>query len=129
LLQQIKYFSLWSSIWTNLLFMFQPAYVVHIFPPCDFSQTTLQRLGFDLLYQVKDLAHLIVIIATVAWTRMLNRWSTLLNRIYDFISLGCDILYLDVTTYYLEFTEVYPRLQWIIQWQEMSDVISRYQCL
>ncbi|XP_052759600.1 msx2-interacting protein-like isoform X2 [Mya arenaria] len=44
----------------------QPAYVVHIFPPCDFSQTTLQRLGFDLLYQVKDLAHLIVIIATVA---------------------------------------------------------------
>ncbi|XP_053378964.1 msx2-interacting protein-like isoform X2 [Mercenaria mercenaria] len=44
----------------------QPAYVVHIFPPCDFSQTTLSRLGFDLLYQVKDLAHLIVIIATVA---------------------------------------------------------------
>ncbi|KAL4221812.1 hypothetical protein ACF0H5_020066 [Mactra antiquata] len=43
----------------------QPAYVVHIFPPCDFSQNTLSRLGFDLLYQVKDLAHLIVIIATV----------------------------------------------------------------
>lgn len=44
----------------------QPAYVVHIFPPCEFSNSTLSRLGFDLLYQVKDLAHLIVIIATVA---------------------------------------------------------------
>ncbi|KAK3105069.1 hypothetical protein FSP39_016605 [Pinctada imbricata] len=44
----------------------QPAYVVHIFPPCEFSHNTLGRLGFDLLHQVRDLAHLLVIITTVA---------------------------------------------------------------
>nr|XP_022339400.1 msx2-interacting protein-like isoform X3 [Crassostrea virginica] len=44
----------------------QPAYVVHIFPPCDFSRTTLERLGFGLMQPLRDLAHLLVIITTVA---------------------------------------------------------------
>ncbi|XP_061196466.1 msx2-interacting protein-like [Saccostrea echinata] len=44
----------------------QPAYVVHIFPPCDFSRNTLERLGFDLMQPLRDLAHLLVIITTVA---------------------------------------------------------------
>ncbi|XP_056009969.1 uncharacterized protein LOC125649803 isoform X3 [Ostrea edulis] len=44
----------------------QPAYVVHIFPPCDFSRSTLERLGFDLMQPLRDLAHLLVIITTVA---------------------------------------------------------------
>lgn len=45
---------------------FQPAYVVHIFPPCDFSRSTLERLGFGLMQPLRDLAHLLVIITTVA---------------------------------------------------------------
>ncbi|XP_071147711.1 protein split ends-like isoform X1 [Mytilus edulis] len=44
----------------------QPAYVVHIFPPCEFSHETLGRLGFELLHQVRNLSHLLVIITTVA---------------------------------------------------------------
>lgn len=49
-----------------IFFSFQPAYVVHIFPPCDFSRTTLERLGFGLMQPLRDLAHLLVIITTVA---------------------------------------------------------------
>lgn len=48
----------------HVIFYFQPAYVVHIFPPCEFSQLTLERLNFDLR-QLKDLAHLLIVIATV----------------------------------------------------------------
>lgn len=70
-----------NNNFNNFLFVFQPAYVVHIFPPCEFSQITMEKLGFDLLHQVKDLAHLLIIIATVGWrspcSPLWERWFNL----------------------------------------------------
>uniref|UniRef100_T1J4C3 Msx2-interacting protein n=1 Tax=Strigamia maritima TaxID=126957 RepID=T1J4C3_STRMM len=43
----------------------QPAYVVHIFPACDFSNDNLARIAPDLLHSVADIAHLLIVIATV----------------------------------------------------------------
>ncbi|GLG98146.1 Uncharacterized protein GBIM_04752 [Gryllus bimaculatus] len=43
----------------------QAAYVVHIFPSCDFANENLARIAPDLLHRVADLAHLLIIIATV----------------------------------------------------------------
>ncbi|KAH6934452.1 hypothetical protein HPB50_024524 [Hyalomma asiaticum] len=43
----------------------QPAYVIHIFPSCEFSNENLARIAPDLLHSVSDIAHLLVIIATV----------------------------------------------------------------
>ncbi|BES92657.1 SPOC domain [Nesidiocoris tenuis] len=43
----------------------QPAYVVHIFPSCDFANESLARIAPDLLHRVADLAHLLIVIATV----------------------------------------------------------------
>ncbi|KAL1418555.1 hypothetical protein MTO96_005594 [Rhipicephalus appendiculatus] len=42
-----------------------PAYVIHIFPSCEFSNENLARIAPDLLHSVSDIAHLLVIIATV----------------------------------------------------------------
>lgn len=50
------------------LFLFsilQPSYVVHIFPACEFANDTLGRITPDLLHRVTDIAHLLVVIATV----------------------------------------------------------------
>ncbi len=44
---------------------FQPAYVVHIFPPCDFSNQKLTQLAPDLIKPVSEFSHLLIIIATV----------------------------------------------------------------
>lgn len=44
---------------------FQPAYVVHIFPSCDFANDSLARKAPDLLRRVSELAHLLIVIATV----------------------------------------------------------------
>ncbi|XP_076315949.1 uncharacterized protein LOC143228608 [Tachypleus tridentatus] len=43
----------------------QAAYVIHIFPSCDFSNENMARIAPDLLHSVSDIAHLLVIIATV----------------------------------------------------------------
>lgn len=43
----------------------QPAYVVHIFPSCEFSNENLNRIAPDLLHSVTDIAHLLIVIATV----------------------------------------------------------------
>lgn len=43
----------------------QAAYVVHIFPSCDFANENLARIAPDLLQRVSDIAHLLIIIATV----------------------------------------------------------------
>ena len=45
----------------------QTAYVVHIFPPCPFSEIHVSRLAPDLLQPTRDVAYLMIIIATV-WT-------------------------------------------------------------
>jgi hypothetical protein len=43
----------------------QPSYVVHIFPACEFANDSLARITPDLLHRVTDIAHLLVVIATV----------------------------------------------------------------
>ncbi|XP_075238533.1 spen family transcriptional repressor split ends isoform X2 [Lycorma delicatula] len=43
----------------------QAAYVVHIFPSCDFANESLARIAPDLLHRVADIAHLLIVIATV----------------------------------------------------------------
>lgn len=43
----------------------QAAYVVHIFPSCEFANENLARIAPDLLHRVSDLAHLLIVIATV----------------------------------------------------------------
>lgn len=39
--------------------------MVHIFPACEFANENLARITPDLLHRVTDIAHLLVIIATV----------------------------------------------------------------
>ena len=43
----------------------QPAYVVHIFPQCDFSHQQMADLTPDLLHGINEISHLLIIIATV----------------------------------------------------------------
>lgn len=43
----------------------QAAYVVHIFPSCEFAKENLARIAPDLLHRVADIAHLLIVIATV----------------------------------------------------------------
>lgn len=43
----------------------QAAFVVHIFPSCDFANDSLARIAPDLLHRVSDIAHLLIVIATV----------------------------------------------------------------
>ncbi|XP_030745422.1 protein split ends-like isoform X3 [Sitophilus oryzae] len=42
-----------------------PAYVVHIFPSCDFVNDNLRRIAPSLLERVADIAHLLIVITTV----------------------------------------------------------------
>lgn len=42
-----------------------PAFVVHVFPPCDFSMDVVARHSTGLVEQIHDLAHVIIIITTV----------------------------------------------------------------
>ncbi|KAL2103584.1 hypothetical protein ACEWY4_000452 [Coilia grayii] len=45
---------------------FQPAYVVQIFPPCEFSETHLSHLAPDLLNSISNISpHLMIVIASV----------------------------------------------------------------
>lgn len=41
------------------------AYVVHIFPSCEFANENLARIAPDLMNRVSDIAHLLIVIATV----------------------------------------------------------------
>ncbi|KAI0215302.1 hypothetical protein LSAT2_032683 [Lamellibrachia satsuma] len=43
----------------------QPAFVVHIFPPCEFTQMNLARLAPDLLQNIGSMAHMLIIVTTV----------------------------------------------------------------
>ncbi|CAH1958661.1 unnamed protein product [Acanthoscelides obtectus] len=42
-----------------------PAYVIHIFPTCDFVNENLRRIAPSLLERVADIAHLLIVITTV----------------------------------------------------------------
>ena len=47
-------------------FTFQPAgYVLHIFPPCDFTQQHVARVAPDLLSSAADSGHLMIVIAVM----------------------------------------------------------------
>lgn len=48
-----------------IFFLLQPAYVVHIFPSCDFVNENLRRIAPSLLERVADIAHLLIVITTV----------------------------------------------------------------
>lgn len=50
--------------------LFQPAFVVHIFPPCDFANENLARISPDLLHRVAEISYLLVVIAT-CWVSFL----------------------------------------------------------
>jgi len=41
------------------------SYVIHIFPSSDFSNGSMARIAPDLLHVISDIAHLMIIIATV----------------------------------------------------------------
>jgi len=41
-----------------------PAFVIHIFPPCDFARRTLETYSPDTLRTVGEFPHLLVVIAT-----------------------------------------------------------------
>lgn len=43
----------------------QPSHIIHIFPSCDFANENLARIAPDLLHGVADIAHLLIVIATV----------------------------------------------------------------
>ena len=47
------------------LFQPQTAYVIHIFPSGEFSNGSLARIAPDLLHAIQEIAHLMIIIATV----------------------------------------------------------------
>ncbi|XP_049817476.1 protein split ends isoform X3 [Aethina tumida] len=42
-----------------------PAYVVHIFPSCEFVNENLRRIAPNLLERVADIAHLLIVVTTV----------------------------------------------------------------
>lgn len=43
----------------------QAAFVVHIFPSCEFANDNLARIAPDLLHRVAEIAHLLIVITTV----------------------------------------------------------------
>lgn len=46
--------------------LLQPAYVLQIFPPCEFSESHLSRLAPDLLASISNISpHLMIVIASV----------------------------------------------------------------
>lgn len=46
----------------------QAAYVVHVFPSCDFANETMSEIAPDLLARVAEIEHMVIIIATVLTT-------------------------------------------------------------
>ncbi|PZC78890.1 hypothetical protein B5X24_HaOG217084 [Helicoverpa armigera] len=43
----------------------QAMFTVHIFPSCEFANENLNRIAPDLMHRVADIAHLLIVIATV----------------------------------------------------------------
>lgn len=62
-----------TKIKSRLIMFLQPAYVVHIFPSCDFANESLARIAPDLLHRVAKIAHLLIVIATV-WGQPVVYW-------------------------------------------------------
>lgn len=62
---QVKNANFFPNLMLNLDFLFQPAYVVHIFPACEFATSTLARAAPKLLPSISPIPHLLIIIATV----------------------------------------------------------------
>lgn len=60
----IHHFSL-NVPFLNKCFYLQPAYVVHIFPSCEFVNENLRRIAPNLLERVADIAHLLIVVTTV----------------------------------------------------------------
>lgn len=54
-----------TSIHVFFVFLLQPAYVVQIFPPCEFSESHLCRLAPDLNSISSISPHLMIVIASV----------------------------------------------------------------
>lgn len=50
---------------SSLSLSLQTGFVLHIFPPCPFSQNHLSRVAPDLLSSASDNCHLMIVIATM----------------------------------------------------------------
>lgn len=48
-----------------LYYLFQNAYIVHMFPPCDYINSVLTNFHPSMVKQIETMAHLIIVIATV----------------------------------------------------------------
>lgn len=58
--------SSWKTVVPTLSLLLQPAYVLQIFPPCEFSESHLSRLAPDLLASISNISpHLMIVIASV----------------------------------------------------------------
>lgn len=53
------------TVFLDFLAILQTAYVIHIFPSCDFSNDNVTRIAPDLLHIISEIAHLLIVIATV----------------------------------------------------------------
>ena len=42
------------------------SYVVHVFPSCDFANSTMGQIAPDLLSRVAEIEHMVIIIATTS---------------------------------------------------------------
>lgn len=52
--------------WLSMIYFFsQGGFVLHIFPPCPFSQAHLSRIAPDLLSSASDNCHLMIVAATM----------------------------------------------------------------
>lgn len=68
-------------------------FTVHIFPSCDFANENLNRIAPDLMHRVADIAHLLIVIATVwALLRCYNDTSKLNTHVQ------CMHTYMDAFT-------------------------------
>lgn len=48
----------------GVFFSFQATYVIHIFPPCEFSSTNLGRFAQDIVQNTADSNYLLIVITT-----------------------------------------------------------------
>lgn len=52
----------------------QPAYVLQIFPPCEFSESHLSQLAPDLLNRISSISPHLMIVITSVWRPLLGGW-------------------------------------------------------
>lgn len=48
----------------SFLVLLQPAYVVHIFPPCEFTQSILAQQTMELVTMLREIPYVVIIITT-----------------------------------------------------------------